>query len=214
MRNGLVLVCLAAILAPLSPVRAGDEETHPFEVEGMYVEGCTCKPPCACELTGLDMTCQGVGAFRFTGGKYNDVSLAGVSVAYAGEAGTWARLYVDAKDAKQKDAVTALAKAALKDFAPCEKVLDAKIEITGSDGKYTAKVSDGKENLFTLTTEPILGGDGKTPLVYSNIHDPIHPEVMQGKTIKCEYKDDKHAFKIEEGSNAYFQPKLKASGKL
>jgi len=210
MKHGYVRVCLVALLLPVSFVRAKDEEKRPFEIEGMYVEGCSCRPPCACELTGVEMGCQGVGAFRFTGGKYMDTSLAGTGFAYGVEPGKWVRIYVDAKDAKQKEAVTALAKAALKDFGPCEGVKDAKVEVTGDGGKYSVKVDDA----FTLTTEPILGGDGKTPLVYSNIHDPLHPDVMQAKTTKCEYKDDKHSFKLDEGCNAYFHPKLKVSGKL
>lgn len=212
MRNAFVASCLVSIAAMLPGVRAADEEKHPFEIEGMYVEGCSCKPPCPCELTGVEMGCIGVGAFRFTAGKYLDTSLEGCGFAYATEPGSWVRIYVDAKEAKQREAVTALAKAALREFGTCESVKDAKIEIAGADGKYSLNVEEGK--VMSLSTEPILGGDGKTPLVYSNIHNPLHPDVMQGKTVACEYKDDKHSFKLEKGDNAYFHTKLKSAGKL
>ncbi len=204
-------VCLAGSLLAASACRAEDAAPKPFEIDGMYVEGCTCEAPCPCELTGVQMGCQGVGAFRFEKASYDGVAFDGVAFAYAVEPGKWVRLFIDAKDAKQKEAVIAFAKAALKAFGPVEAVADAKVEITGADGKYTATVDGGK--IFTLTTEPVLGGDGKEPLTYSNIHDVVHPTVMQAKVVGCEYNDGTHTFKLE-GSNAYFNAKLKVSGKM
>ena len=200
--------CLALLAASAF---AEDAAPKPFEIDGMYVEGCSCKAPCPCELTGVEMGCQGVGAFHFDKASYDGASIDWMSFAYAVEPGAWVRLFIDVKDPKQKEAAVAFAKAALRPFGPVEDVADAKVEITGADGKYTVTVDGGK--IFSLTTEPTLGGDGATPLTYSNIHDVVHPTVMQGTTVSCEYNDGKHTFKLG-GSNAYFNAKLKVSGKM
>ncbi len=36
--------------------------------EGLYVEGCSCAPPCPCELVGVAMGCEGVGVIVFQKG--------------------------------------------------------------------------------------------------------------------------------------------------
>ncbi|HUI07662.1 MAG TPA: DUF1326 domain-containing protein [Verrucomicrobiae bacterium] len=183
----------------------------PFHAKGMYVEGCSCSAPCTCQLTGIEPMCQGVNAIVLTGGQYKGVELAGAKIAFATAAGKWVRLYVDARDPKQHDAAVAFARAYAKDFGKIEDVEDAKVEVAGKDGRYTLTVNDGA--IMSLTTEPVLGGDGKTPLVYSNIHDTLHPTIKQGKTVGGSYNDGGHAFQLKD-SNAYFQDAFNTKGNL
>ena len=183
----------------------------PFHARGMYVEGCSCSAPCTCQLTGIEPMCQGVNAIVLTGGRYEGVDLAGAKIAFATAAGKWVRLYVDARDSKQHDAAVAFAKAYAKDFGKIEDVKDAKVDVEGKDGKYTLKVDDGK--IMSLTTEPVLGGDGRTPLAYSNVHDTLHPTVKQGKTVGGSYNDGGHVFQLKD-SNAYFQDAFNTKGNL
>jgi len=206
----IVLNVLGVIVsAHIGVVVAADK--LPFHAQGMYVEGCSCSAPCTCQLTGLEPMCQGVNAIVLTGGQYESVDLAGAKIAFATAAGKWVRLYVDAKDSKQHDAVVAFAKAYAKDFGKIEDVKDAKVDVEGKDGKYTLKVDGGA--IMSLTTEPVLGGDGKTPLVYSNIHDTLHPTIKQGKTVGGSYSDGGHTFQLKD-SNAYFQDGFNTKGKL
>jgi hypothetical protein len=57
-------------------------------------------------------------------------------------------------------------------------VHDAKIDINGKDGAYTVKVDGGK--IMTCTTEPVLGGDNKTPITHTNTKDALNPTMYQG----------------------------------
>jgi len=178
---------------------------------GYYVEGCSCSPPCACELTGIEMGCQGVGGFMFSSGTYSGVDISGSKLAYAVVPGEWIVLYVDAPTAAKRNAVSNLGKAAFKDWGKMAPIQNGKISIMNMNGKYTLKVNDGK--VMMLTTQPVFGGDKKTPITLSNINDVLHPVIMQGKTIKCTYNDLGHSFELEN-SNAYFNSNIKVKASV
>ena len=180
-----------------------------FELTGKYVEGCSCAPPCGCELTGVEMGCEGVGMFQFDTGSFNGKSISGTKTAYAVAPGEWVIIYIDAPTQAKRDAATAFMKTALAGFGKIEAVKNAKITITGTNGTHTATIGD----FCVLKTKPVIGGDGKTPLTISNIHNPIHPTVMQARTVSCTYNDGGHSFKLED-SNAYYNLKLKSKGSL
>ncbi|MBI4558798.1 MAG: DUF1326 domain-containing protein [Candidatus Hydrogenedentes bacterium] len=201
------LIAAAALIAAALPAQAAEKKS--FRVAGTFVEGCSCTAPCPCELVGLEHGCQGVGGFAFTSGSYDGVKLAGLKLAHAGAPGDWIRLYIDARNPRQRKAGEEFARAAFSAFGKIDAVRDARISISNQANKYTLTVDDGK--ILRLTTEPILGGDNRTPLVYSNIHNPLHPSVMQGKTVSCTYQDGDRSFKLE-GSNAYFQDRLRSRG--
>ena len=74
-----------------------------------------------------------------------------------------------------------------------------------------ATIDGGK--IMDLKSQSVMGGDGKTPLTYSNIHDPIHPTVMQGKVVSCTYSDGDHKFELKD-SNAYFNHHIVSKGKV
>lgn len=206
--KGCKLVVGMMVVAAAS-VWAADKQ--PFEAKGMFVEGCSCGRPCACQLTGIEPGCQGVNALALTGGSYQGVDLTGVKIAFGLGAGKWVRLYVDAPKPEQREAATAFAKAYSAAFGKIEEVKAARVEISGQAGTYTLKVDGGK--IMNLVTEPVLGGDGKTPLMYSNIHDSLHPTVKQGKTVTGKYQDGGHAFELKD-SNAYFHETFESKGSL
>jgi len=186
-------------------------EPQAFDVKGMYVEGCSCSRPCTCELTGVEPMCLGVNAFALTSGRYQGVDLSGVKVAFATAPAKWVRLYVDVKDPKQRAAAIAFAEAYTGSFGKIEQVKDAKVQIVGKGGNYELNVDDGK--IMSLKTEPVLGGDNKTPLVYSNIHDTLHPTVKQGKTVTGTYNDGTHKFQLKD-SNAFFNEDFSNRGRM
>src|SRR5262245_52676428 len=190
---------------------------HEFKIEdAKYAEACSCMPPCSCELIGPDMSCKGVGAFELKSAKYDGKDISGTKIAYALGVGKWVHVYVDQKDAKKHDAAEAFAKAAIAGFGPMTLAKDADIKIDEKGDKYTVSVDGGK--VMKLETEPVMGGDEKTPLTYSNIKDPVHPVVMQGTTASCTYtgtdKDGEKSFKLEKGRNAYFNNHIKSNGTI
>ena len=151
--------------------------------------------------------CQGVGAFRFDRGTFDGMDVSGTRAAYAVQPGKYVHIYIDAP-ASKRQAVEGLMRGALAAFGPVEGVTDAPVSITGENGTYAVKVGDG---VMTLETTPILGGDAKTPILISNVHDPLHPNVMTGNSTSGMYADAGHHFDFKD-SNAYFNTKLHTSG--
>lgn len=182
-----------------------------IKFKGMYVEGCSCSAPCPCELVGVRMGCEGVGAFQFDRGTFAGKDLSGVKMAYAVVPGEWVKCYVDAPTAAKRAAGIAMAETAFKDWGTMLKSEAAKIAITGKAGKYTVTVNGG--SVMKLTTEPAIGLDKKGPIQISNINSVLHPTVMQGKTVLCTFNDDGKSFEVK-GTNAYFNPMLNVDGAL
>jgi hypothetical protein len=201
-------VIVAATLVAIS-VPASGAKKHKFSITGSYVEGCSCGAPCKCELTGVEMGCEGVGAFSFTGGSFDGRSVAGTRAAYATKPGDWVVIYIDAPNASKRAAAEGLMRAALAGFGKIESVKSGKVKLWHTGNKDYATVDGGK--VMDLKSEAVLGGDNKTPLVYSNIHDSLHPTIMQGKTISCTYSDGSHKIELKD-SNAYFHHKIVSSG--
>jgi len=138
-------------------------------------------------------------------------NLAGAKMAYATVPGDWVLVYVDAANPAQQEATSAFAKAVFGPFGKIEAVKPAKIDLSGTEGHYTLSVDNG--NIMQLATEPVLGGDNRTPIAIHNIKDPLHPTVMQGKTITGTYHDGDHSFTLKD-SNSYFNDHVKSKGKI
>lgn len=217
------LVAIAAILVA-TPTFAQQPKARPtpapepaaegkdFAVEGHYLEACSCRPPCPCELTGAMMGCKGVGAYQFDKASYDGEDFSGTRLAYSLYLGESVHLYLDAADAKKRAALEKFARAFLAGFGPVKGVHEAKIEIAGKDGNYTLKVDGGK--VMSCTTEPVLGGDKKTPIVHSNTHDVVNRTMYQGVCTSCSYVDGDMKITLDKGRNSYFNPQMKASGKV
>ena len=212
LRSKLTITLITGVLAAcaLAATMSGDEAKVPYRVTSVFVEGCSCAISCPCNTGKMTHGCQGVGALVFSSGSYKGVSVAGARVAYATAPENWVRLYVQAKDAKQQDAVTELAKKTLGAFGKVEDVKTAKIDLSGKDGKYVLSVDGGK--IMQLETEPVLGADNK-PEAHTNTVTPFSPTIYQGKTLKGSYSDGGHSFDLA-GSNSFFNPHSRSSGSL
>ncbi len=209
----LTLVAASSTALNAQPEKAATSDKKPFSIEqGYYVEACSCRAPCPCELTGAMKGCEGVGAYSFDKAMYDGQDLSGTKIAYALFLGETVIVYIDAPDAKKHAAVEKFARAALAGFGPIKQVKDAKVEISGKDGAYTAKVDGGK--VMSCTTEPVMGGDGKTPLVHTNTQDALNPTMYQGRCTSCTYTDGDNKIELEKGRNSYFNQHMKSSGKL
>ncbi|HEX5054813.1 MAG TPA: hypothetical protein VFZ65_23755 [Planctomycetota bacterium] len=193
---------------PVAPAAAKVD----FSVEGMFVDCCSCRPPCPCEVTEVMKGCVGVGAHQISTGRYAGNDLAGVKIAHAKVVGEWVNLYVDVPDEKQWAAAEKFGRAMFAGFGPIKEVKAAKIEFSGANGKYAVTVDGGK--IMRLETEPVLGGDGKTPVGYTNIKNAVNPNVYQGKCVFAAYTDGDKKLTVEKGRNSHFNPMLKSSGKI
>jgi hypothetical protein len=202
---------LLASMTVTSHLKAATHSRAHVRFAGMYVEGCSCAPPCPCEIVGLSMGCQGVGGFSIASGEFDGADLSGVKFAYATTPGDWVVCYVDAPTASKRAAGAALAKAAFGGWGKMGPVKDASIAIHGSGGTYTLSVNGGRT--MSLTTKPFFGLDKTKPITYSNINSVMHPKVMQAKTVSCTFHDGDKAFHIK-GTNAYYNPALKVNGAL
>jgi hypothetical protein len=185
---------------------------QPFSVTGSFVEACSCSPPCACELTGLVNGCQGLGAVSLTTARYMGADVSGTRIAYATVPGSWVRLYVEVRSPAQRKAAEALAKAIFQAFGKVEAVKTAKVEVTGTGGKYTVSVDGGKTMKFV--TEPILGGDKRTPIGHTNVQNPIVSTVYQGKAVSGTYEDGERKIELSAGNNSYFNSRVRKTGSL
>ena len=210
-RNLFVLGMVFMFVAVLGISLSQAQDKKPFNVKGLYVEGCSCSAPCGCEMTGLEMGCEGVGAVSISSGKYNGVDLSGVKIALGLGAGDWSRAYVQVAKPEQKEAAEAFAKAMASNYGKVEEIKDAKIDITGKDGKYTVKVDDGK--IMELNTEPVIGGDNKTPVAHTNTHNALNSTMYQAKSISGTFTDGRHTIKLKD-SNSYFNTKMSKSGNM
>jgi len=206
----IALMLLGVVaLTSIDPVQASEKQ--PFSVAGTFVESCSCNAPCPCELVGVEMGCEGVGALSLTSGSYMGKALSDVKIVYATAPGNWVRLYVDAPSPSQREGAEAFGKAYFSGFGKVEAVKAAKVEITGKDGHYTVTVDGGK--IMKYVTEPVIGGDGKTPIAHTNTKSMLSPTFLQGKTVSTEYHDGERSISLK-GSNSYFNNQLKSSGKI
>jgi hypothetical protein len=199
-KNSFAMMAVILVFGSVWSALAADQpaaSAKPFKVEGLYLEGCGC---------------DCVGAVRLRGeSSYNGVSLAGCKIAYATVPTKWVRLYIEAKGEAQLAAATEFAKAAFAKFGTIESARAAKIEMGQRDGKYFLRVDGGK--VINLSSEPVLGGDGKTALSYSNTKNLFTRTFRQAKTIQCTFKDGNREFHHKE-TNSYFNEYMKNEGNL
>jgi len=212
----LLAPCFINVVAAAEPARAGErtiaKDAKDFSIEGNYVEACSCSAPCPCELIGPDMRCEGLGAYQIDKNTYSGEDISGVRFAYSLYIGKEVHIYLDAPDQAKHASGEKFARAQLAGFGPCKGVHDAKVEIAGKDGSYTVKVDAGK--IMTFVTEPILGGDKKTPVVHSNTKDALNPTMYQAVVTSAIYTDGDKKITLDKGRNSYFNQHMKSSGKI
>jgi hypothetical protein len=185
-----------------------------YHIVGVYTDTCTCRIPCTCDLTGdVPDSCLGVGAVSITHGDFSGSDLAGVRFAWAMDMGKWVRIYIDAPDPVHRVAAEKFVRALCADWGKMEALRDAKITISGKNGGFVAKVNGGSTMDFEIA--PVIGGDGKTPLVHSNTHSQLTSVFLQGSSAKPSlFRDDLRTFDIAAGRNGYFDPNMDQKGTL
>jgi hypothetical protein len=205
--NFSAYIVLLSLALAAQGVRAQEK---PFDLSGVYLEGCSCKLVCACDLNGeMAKGCQVIGAAIVSSGTYGDADVSGTKIAFA-VGDKWVRTYIQASDPARTQAAESLAKALFSSYGAVETVTGAEIDLSGSDGNYTLTVNGGA--VLELKTQPVIGADNKTAVTYTNYPDPLFHTIMQGRVVSGSYNDGEHHFTLE-GSNSFFNQNWSASGK-
>jgi len=182
-----------------------------FELKGIYLEGCTCKVVCACDLEGkMAEGCHVMGALIIESGSYENFKLSKAKIAFA-MGDKWVRIYMQTKDAEQNRMAAKLAQAIFSAYGIVESIQNAEIELFGSNGSYSLRVDGGK--IIDMKTQPVIGANGKTAVTYTNYPDPLFQTIMQAKVISGNYNDDNRHFTLE-GTNSFFNQEWSVSGKI
>jgi len=187
------------------------EGKKPFTVRGEFIDSCSCAIGCSCPMNVLEPGCNGVGVIVVKSGKFDGGDFSGARVAYAVSPGKWVRGYVDAPDAAKAKAASAFAAGALAVFGKVEFIRPAHIAVSGSNGSYRYAVDGGK--VMQCSTRAVTGGDKHSPIVHTNLPDPLNDRFAQGQTVSGTYHDAGRAFTLK-GSNSYFNDRLRKSGKM
>jgi hypothetical protein len=182
----------------------------PFAVKGEFIDSCSCAIGCSCVLGAIESSCNGVGVLVVKSGSYGGTDISGAKIAYAVAPGKWVRGYVDASAAQAK-AASDFAANALVSFGKVEFVKPAHISVSGANGNYTYSVNGGKT--MEASTRMVVGGDGHSPIVHTNLKDPLNDRFAQAKTVSGSYRDAGRSFTLK-GSNSYYNTQLNKSGKL
>lgn len=182
-----------------------------YSIHGLFVEGCSCPTPCAHDLIGTPETCKKIGFIQIYSGAWQNSDLSGARIAYVLIPGHGVKLFVDGRDRDQKAAAASFAGTALREYGEVRHVLECKVEIFGKGGDFLVTVEGG--NILQLETEPVLGGDGRNPIMYSNTQNRLVPTLYQGRTRQGLYNDGEDTFKMA-GSNAFFNEDLLSTGQL
>ncbi len=179
-----------------------------YRVAGATMEGCPCKVACNCPWLGVQHGCLGLSALVITSGSYQGVDLAGAKIAQGGVAGNRIYIYIDASDA-QRDTATAFARVYWKNEGKVEGIRNVKIDLAGEGGRYNLSIDGGK--VAQLITEPVRGGDKKTPVAHVNADAPW--ALMQARAVKGFFRDGNISFKLEN-NNSYFNEHAEIKGKM
>lgn len=182
-----------------------------YKLEGTYIESCNCEHVVPCELGSGDQQCETLGAMILTGGEFMNVELNEAKLAYAVKPGEWVRVYIDARNPVQREALIAFATGYLSAYGKIEATKEARIEITGERGQYSVKVDDGR--IMQLTTQPVIGGDNENPITFHNTKDKLNPEYMAAKTVFASFKDGERNLEFKD-TNAFFNNDLDSKGSL
>jgi hypothetical protein len=162
-------------------------------------------------MGNLESGCNGVGVIVVKSGSFAGGDISGAKIAYAVAPGKWVRGYVDVPDAAKAKAASDFAAKALAGFGKVEFVKPARVSVSGSHGDYTYAVDGGK--IMKASTRMVAGGDKHSPIVHTNLIDPLNDRFAQGKTVSGTYHDGERSFTLK-GTNSYFNDQLDKTGKL
>lgn len=207
---------LALLLAAITSIPAASVAAT-WEARGVMSDACQCELFCPCEFLSKPSfgNCDDAAILHIERGKHGDVTLDGLEVAVvsASPAGerlvdsvgnlTFARILVpnDVTDA-QRDALADVARRVFGAWigetariSAMESVERVDLKTTVEGHRHTVKVP----GILDLEIEPVVGGDGKTPVILKNnaftavgFGDVV---VSQSKVYR--YKDDERDWKYD-----------------
>jgi hypothetical protein len=172
--------------APAAQAPASAEQGSTWIVAGTMADACQCEVFCPCEFNSHPSfdNCDDAAILAISKGQYKNVDLSGqkVVVVSASPQGqrlvdavgklTFARIYVPRSATEEQAAAlgeivrnvfgTFVGKIAR--ISPDEKVVRADVAISTDSTRYTAKIP----GILDLDMKPVLGGDGKSPIVVHN----------------------------------------------
>jgi len=203
-------LAVASLIIILVPFQSSADQ-KPFDLHGIYLEGCSCDIVCSCDLKGAMVKgCQVMGVMIISSGTFGDFNMSGVKIAFAiGD--KWVRIYVQTKDPVQTGVAGEMGRALFAAYGNIETIRDADIDLSGSNGNYTLKVDNGK--VINMKTQPVLGADKKTAVTYTNYPDPLFHTILQARVVSGIYNDGKHHFTLKN-TNSFFNQDWTASGKI
>ena len=184
-----------------------------YQLKGLYLEGFDCGTSGQSQVafhTG-EKGCQGVGVMSLTGGQYYNVDLKGAKIAYATDAQNWTRIYVDAANAVQREAAIQFARKYFATFGNVDSVRDARINVEGANGSYTATIDGG--NVLSMTVEPVKGADQSHPVKMENTANRLSPTLYQAKILNGSYSDSGKKINFN-GVNGFYNDDLNTKGSL
>ena len=195
-----VLILFATAVAATA---ADAKAPTPWKVSGQLEEACSCDAACPCwfDSKPTRMNCSGGFVLFIEKGKYGDVPVDGLAVAFIGQnpdgttmmgsMGNWnfAYLYIDEKaNSNQRKALEEIARATSPPMAPPDRMKIRYIPIT--------RRVDGAEHIVTLGPYGSFSGHlvdgglgGPSKIVNPTGADPIRKEFMQGRTTRQTYND-------------------------
>lgn len=206
------MLFIASLL--LSPISMGTRATDglDFIFQGTFLEGCSCASSCAFESTGAMTGCRALGVYSATSGSFDGQNLAGLKFAFVAAPQDALYIYLDARNDGQRKAAEKLARFLFAEgFGKIKAVKDASISLKGRDGTYLFKINDGKT--VDMTTQAIIGGDGKSLVELRNVFGDPYDTLFQGKTLKAIFNDGSDSFGLS-GTNSYFVETLKIHKRL
>ncbi|MBI5707766.1 MAG: hypothetical protein HZC36_12350 [Armatimonadetes bacterium] len=199
------------LLIPLvlaSPQGAADTR---FSFHGIFVEGCSCKDACQYELKGAFTKCDAIGAYSFTKGIYGGKSFTGTRVAFASGGTGWVDLYVDGPDIASRQVAADFMSRALKGWGKVSKPVFASVSLTGFDGNYIVNAAGGALRLFCSPAKK--KGVRGIPVFENVFNKNLHRKLYQSVTESASYESGGRKIQLQ-GTNGFFNPVLKETGKL
>lgn len=196
-----------------------------WNVEGSYIETCSCETLCPCIFTSKPTQgyCTGLICWHIEKGDDDGVDLSGLNVALAvhspgrmADGGWKVRVYVDAKANEQQNAAImriwgGQAGGHLGALAPLIGeilgVEQAPIQFDRKDKGYTVKVG----SKIDAEVHPIEGADGG-PVLTHNVPFPVGPgfPVTAAKSHHFNLTDGEWAWKLSERNSFLSQFKYQA----
>jgi hypothetical protein len=139
-------------------------------------------------------------------GTYAGKDVSGVKFAYVMAPPDALLIYVDAPASKAA-LVENLAKRVFDGFGKLQGVRRATISLSGKGGRYAGQIGAGK--IADFACSPVMGGDGKTPVILRNVLGDPYDDLWQAKVEKARFQDGTFRWELSKESSALYVDDLR-----